>query len=336
VTSPAGAPGVVDVHAHIVTADLFTGAHAPDPAFAELRTVGGRRRLFVNGRELTSAVREFVDPATMAAEAKSDGVDHLLLSPWVQMVPLGVDATEARGRCDAQNAALASIVASDPGRFSALGAVPIDHPREAARALADACARGLVGAELPANAGDYLGDESLEPFWEAAEDVRAILFVHPATRGISLGALDHHYLWNTVGNPAETAIAAAHLALAGVLERHPDLRVLLAHGGGALPALRGRLAHGQRAVGAARGRLSGPVESSLSRFYVDTITHDPRSLRRLVADLGATRVLLGSDRPFDMGDPDAVGTVRSLRLGAKDESAVLGGNAARLISAVRR
>lgn len=328
--------GVVDAHVHIVVGDLLEGPDTLDPSLAELRTVGGRRRLFTKGRELASVVHEFVDPARMASEARETGVDHLLLSPWVQLVPLGRDAAAARRLCEVQNAALARIVASEPERFSALGAVPIEHPDEAAAVLEAACAAGLVGSEVPASAGDYLGDPSLEPFWAAAEGLRAIVFVHPGTRGIALHALDDHYLWNTVGNPTETAIAAAHLALAGVLEHHPDLRVVLAHGGGSLPSLRGRLAHGQRAVPGARGHLVEPVEASLARFYFDTITHDRRALRRLVADFGTTRVLLGSDRPFDMGDPDPVATVRGLGLGAKDEQALLGGNAARLIASVRR
>lgn len=328
--------GVVDAHAHIAVGDLFTGPNAIDPSVGELRLVGDRRRLFAKGRELSSVVHEFVDPERMADEAKAEGVDHLLLSPWVRLAPLGLELDEARGRCEVQNAALAAIVAADPARFSAVGVVPIEYPSVAAEMLAAACEAGLVGVELPANAGDYLGDDGLEPFWAAAEAQRAIVFVHPATRGIQLPALDHHYMWNTVGNPAETAIAASHLALGGVLERHPDLRVLLAHGGGALPAVRGRIAHGQRAVPAGHGHLDEPVEHSIGRFYFDSVTHDTTQLGRLVEDFGVTRVLLGSDRPFDMGDPDAAGMVRRLGLAAADEAALLGGNAVRLIEAVRR
>ena len=323
--------GVVDAHSHIVVGDLFAGDDALDPSFAELRDVTGRARLFAGGRELTSVVGEFVDPVRIAAEAAVAGVDHLVVSPWVQLLPMQLPAFEARRRCEVQHAALARLVASDPARFSAVGAVPVDYPTEAVAVLREACAAGLSGVELAASAGNYLGDEGLEPFWAAAEELGALLFVHPATRGISLRALDDHYLWNTVGNPAETAIAGAHLVLAGVLERHPGLRVLLAHGGGALPAVCGRLAHGQRAVAAARGRLHEPVESSIARFYFDTVTHDARQLRRLVDDFGSDRVLLGSDRPFDMGDPDPAGTVRALGLEPADEAAVLGTNAARLL-----
>jgi aminocarboxymuconate-semialdehyde decarboxylase len=330
--TPPASPGVVDAHAHIVVEDVFSGEWSLDRAFAELRHVGGRRRLFLRGRELASVVGEFFDPARMLAEARAGGVDHLLLSPWVHLAPMGMAAAEARGRCDVLHEALARIVAADPEHLSAVGTAPVDHPADAVAVLRDACAAGLSGVELAANSANYLGEESLEPFWDAAEALQAIVFVHPSTRGITLPALDDFYLWNTVGNPAETAIAGAHLALSGVLERHPGLRVVLAHGGGVLPAVCGRLRRGQAAVAAGRGHLARPVEESLARFYFDTVTHDGRQLRRLIEDFGHERVLLGSDRPFDMGDPEAVATVRRLGLEPAAEAAVLGQNAGRLIA----
>ena len=113
---------------------------------------------------------------------------------------------------------------------------------------------------------------------------------------------------------------------AGVLDDHPRLRVLLAHGGGAIAALRGRLAHEQTFH-----RPGRDVLSALRRLYVDTVVHDADVLRGLVEFFGADRVLLGSDYPFDMGAERPAEIVRSLRLSAEDESAVLGENALRLI-----
>jgi aminocarboxymuconate-semialdehyde decarboxylase len=115
---------------------------------------------------------------------------------------------------------------------------------------------------------------------------------------------------------------------AGVLERHPRLRILLAHGGGAIVALRGRLRHAQERIAAAG---DAPVEASLKRFYYDTITHDPAVLRALVDFAGAGQVLAGSDHPFDMADPDPAATVRAAGLDPEAEAAILGGNAERLL-----
>ena len=143
---------------------------------------------------------------------------------------------------------------------------------------------------------------------------------------------DEHYLWNLVGNPLETTIAAAHLIMAGTMSRHPRLRVLLAHGGGAIVSLAGRIRHGQQTVVAAGPVPAEPADALVRRFLFDTVTHDPRLLRSLVEAVGSDRVLLGSDYPFDMADPDPVATVRAAGLGREAERAVLRGNAERELS----
>jgi aminocarboxymuconate-semialdehyde decarboxylase len=174
--------------------------------------------------------------------------------------------------------------------------------------------------------GDYLGAERFRDFWAAAEETGALVFVHPTTRGFSLPVMDEHYLWNTVGNPLETTITAAHLVGSGVMDDHPRLRVVLAHGGGAIAALRGRLAHEQTFHEPHRDVLA-----AIRRFHVDTVVHDADVLRGLVDFFGPERVLLGSDYPFDMGSERPAEIVRALALSPPDESKILGGNALRLL-----
>jgi len=127
-----------------------------------------------------------------------------------------------------------------------------------------------------------------------------------------------------------TAVTAAHIAVSGVLARHPGLRVLLAHGGGALPVVRGRLRRAFAVRPEARSRTPAGQDESLRRFYYDTVTHDQDLLADLVRYAGAGQVLLGTDRPFDMGTDHPVEEVRALGLGAGADL-VLGGNAARLL-----
>ena len=321
---------IVDAHCHVIVEEM-TAPGVPENWRPVVTRAGGQYRLGFRGREINSVTGEFTDIDVMLAQAAATGVDHLLLSPWINLVPVDAGPDEARLVCQVQNEALAAAVAARPGRLTAVGAVALQDPALAARQLAEmVTVPGICGAEIPASvAGRYLGDDFFLPFWEAAEATGAVVFIHPATRGFGLPVLAGYYLWNSVGNPLETAVTAAHMAVTGVLERHPRLRVLLAHGGGALPVVRGRLrrAFAVRAEAAARCR-AGPDES-LRRFFYDTVTHDPGLLADLVRYAGPEQILLGSDRPFDMGTDDPAAEVRALRLGAAEEL-VLGGNAARL------
>jgi aminocarboxymuconate-semialdehyde decarboxylase len=239
-------------------------------------------------------------------------VDLVVLCPWVNL--LGVET-------ERQNEVLAGMVGD---RVAALGTVDLERPDDLRTLMADG---RLGGVEVPASlGGTYLGDARFREFWAAAEETGALVFVHPTTRGFSDPVFEQHYLWNTVGNPVETTITAAHLVLSGVLDDHPTARVLLAHGGGAILALRGRLAHEQSFHPPGRD-----VRAALGRFLFDTVVHDAEVLRALVGFAGADRVVCGSDYPFDMGTERPAEIVRGLGLAAEDEAAILGGNALRLL-----
>jgi aminocarboxymuconate-semialdehyde decarboxylase len=264
------------------------------------------------GREVRSALREFSDVGRILEEQDRAGVDVVVLAPWVNLCGVEVER---------QNEALAALAGD---RVVVLGTVDPESPEQLVELMRDG---RLAGVEIPAAPGGaYLGDERFRDFWAAAEDTGALVFVHPSTRGFALPVMDEHYLWNTVGNPVETTVTAAHMVGAGVLDDFPELRVLLAHGGGVLPALRGRLAHEQTVHAPGRD-----VRAAIARFYVDTVVHDVDVLRGLVDFFGAERVLLGSDYPFDMGVERPAEIVRALDLPAEDEAAILGGNALKLI-----
>jgi aminocarboxymuconate-semialdehyde decarboxylase len=322
---------IVDAHCHVIVPEI-TAPSVPERWRPSLIREDGQHVLGFRGKQIRSVVSEFSDVDAMLAQAATTGVDHLLLSPWINLVPVDATPPEARLVCSVQNEALARLVTAHPGQLSAVGAVPLQDPGLAARELADLMTvPGMCGVEIPSSVGGrYLGEEHFLPFWEAADQTRALVFIHPSTRGFGLPVLDEYYLWNSVGNPLETAITAAHIAVAGVLERHPGLRVLLAHGGGVLPAVRGRLRRAFSVRPEASARTADGPDTSLRRFYYDTVTHDHALLADLVQYAGTDHVLLGSDRPFDMGTDHPVDDVRALGLGAAEEL-VLGGNAGRLL-----
>jgi aminocarboxymuconate-semialdehyde decarboxylase len=324
----------VDVHAHVIVPEVLRDAAPSEGWRPALRRVDGRRIVEFDGRRINSMIHEFVELDRILATQERAGIRHVVLSPWVPLLSYDVDAEEGLRRCRLQNHALARMRAERPERVSVLGAVPLQAPELAAAELEALMASGsFAGVEITASVrGSYLGDSSFAPFWTAAESTGALVFVHPTTRGFADPVFRDYYLHNLVGNPMETTLTAAHMVLAGVMERHPALKVLLAHGGGAITALRGRLRHGHECVTAASGALSEPPEVSIGRFLFDTITHDPELLRDLVRTVGANRVLLGSDYPFDMADQHPVETVRRAGLDEEDAAALLYGNAERLLA----
>jgi aminocarboxymuconate-semialdehyde decarboxylase len=323
---------IVDVHAHVIVPEA-TREHGDEPWRPAVWWEEGGQVVELGGKAIRSAVREFVRIDRILEEASSRGVEHLVLSPWVALLNYDLDPRESLRACRIQNDALAAMVDRHSNRISAFGAVPLQVAEEAADELQKVMSTpGLVGVEVGATvAGSFLGHDRLLPFWEAAEGTGAAVFVHPTTRGFDLPELQRYYLWNTVGNPLETAATVAHLVMAGVLERFPRLKVILAHGGGALPSVRGRLRHAHRFQPQARERLRQSPDESLRRLHVDTVTHDGAILRDLLEYWGPERVLLGSDYPFDMGTDRPVDDLRALGLAGPDEGAVLGANAMRLL-----
>lgn len=298
---------VVDAHAHVIVPGLGAEVHWDERG----------QVVELGGKAIRAAVREFVDLGRILEEQDRSGVDRIVLCPWVNLV--GKETAR-------QNEGLAALVGE---RVFALGTVDLGRPEELVELMRDG---RLSGVEVTASVdGDYLGHDRFADFWAAAEETRALVFVHPTTRGFGIEALNDYYLWNTAGNPLETTITAAHMVMAGVLERHPDLRVLLAHAGGAILALRGRLRHSHTFQPDARARLAESPVDSVRRFYLDTVAHDETLLRAAIEFAGTERVLLGSDYPFDMGLERPAEPVRALGLAADDEALVLGGNALKLL-----
>jgi len=323
----------IDAHVHVIVPEILRNGHPGEEWRPRVRRQGSERLVEFDGRVISSMVNEMVDVETLLAVHARSGIERVVLSPWVPLLYPAAEPSACLERCRIQNQALAAIAGHHRDRVAALGAVPLQDPELAAAELRALAGGGtLAGVEITASVcGVYVGDARFEPFWEAAAQTRALVFIHPTTRGFSEPAFAEHYLWNAVGNPLETTIAAAQLTMAGVMERHPELRVLLAHGGGALMALRGRLRHAHGFQPEARSRLRESPLDSIRRFHFDTVTHDAELLGALIEWAGADRVLLGSDYPFDMADPDPVASVRELGLEPADERAILAENAERLL-----
>jgi aminocarboxymuconate-semialdehyde decarboxylase len=323
---------IIDAHAHIIVPEITREAAPEESWRPQVSWANGQQIVDFGGRPIKSAVREFVHIEAILEAQDASGIDRVLLCPWVSLLRYDATPPEGLRLSRIYNEALARMAQAHPDRASVLGTVPLQDPELAARELESLLKEpGLHGVEIAASVnGVYLGDDCFDPFWATAEATGALVFIHPTTRGFGIPALNDYYLWNTVGNPLETTITAAHMVMAGVMERYPNLKVLLAHGGGAILSLRGRLRHAHSFQPQARARLTESPEDSLRRFYFDTVTHDPALLRSLIEYVGADHVLLGSDYPFDMGAEHPAEIIRALNLSSADEAKILGGNAARV------
>jgi aminocarboxymuconate-semialdehyde decarboxylase len=327
---------VTDVHAHILLPSLHAEVErrAPDgvaeAAALELRR-NGAESLAISGPMVGARVPKLTVLSERLAAMDAQGVDRQWVSaspnhfyPWA---PEGLAvwiASEA-------NRLIAAHVAQAPERLTGLGLVPLQHPARMLECLDDAVlGRGLAGVEISSFAADVeLSDERLEPFWGRAEELGAVVFLHPF--GCSLDErLDRYYLSNTVGQPAENAVALSHVIFSGVLDRHPRLKIVAAHGGGYLPFAIGRSDHAWRVRPEAQ-RCEHAPSTYLRRLWFDTVVHDPQALRHLVEVAGGSRVLLGSDFPFDMGLDDPVTDIRSAELPDEITERILGRNAAALL-----
>ena len=231
------------------------------------------------------------------------------------------------------NDELAEAIAGHPDHFVGLGTVPLKDTGAAIAELERCIAElGFRGVQMATHVdGEELSSQRLEPFWTRVEQLGAVVLIH-SSGPVERSRLADHYFVNVLGHPWEATMAVAHLIFDGVMERHPGLRVVLAHGGGFLPAYGGRLDHAYHARADVREGLPRPPGEYLERFWFDTVVFRPDQLRFLIDRYGADRVVLGSDYPYDMGEPDPVGLVaKTGRLEEQETTAILGDTAARLL-----
>jgi len=265
------------------------------------------------------------------ADMDREGVTAQAVSCVPFLMYPDVDAALGLAIAQVNNDMMVALGARDPNHFVPLASVPMQNPATAARELERAAKLGLRGVEIPPKVVERQLDEpDFEVFWDAAEALRMVVCIHPF-EAAPAGALSRYFLGNLVGNLYDTGLAAALLIYGGVLERHPNLRVVLYHAGGALPALVGRLDMGYRLVPECRNAIPRPPSSYASQFYFDIIAHSRTMLSHLVKTYGAERFVVGTDYPLPAGLVHPVEEVKAIGLDAADESKILGATARQLL-----
>ena len=325
----------IDIHAHYVPADSLRVASEIGQRQG-LKLGKSERDLDVVTRDgkpfLTQPKAEFSDLELRLSIMDSQGVDMQALSPAGSYFFYWMAAEQSLEYARWLNDRLAEAVAKHPRRFVALGSVPMQNPAKAVSEMERAVTKlGLRGVEVASNInGRYFDDPGFTPFWEAAQALDVLIFVHP-NQVVGADRMRDYNLANLIGNPTDTSLAFAKLIFGGQLERFPRLKFLLAHAGGFLPYTWGRLDRGYRIQDSATAKISKPPSEFVKLLHFDTITHSAMALEYLVANFGADKVLLGSDYPYDMGDPEPVQSLRRIKIGANDLAAISHTNAQRLL-----
>lgn len=328
-----------DVHAHAVPPAVFDAIRRDGTgAGVEVAERDGRPVIRFAGGDAPAIRPDLVDVDARLAAMDRMGIEVQLVSSWIGVTGYELDPERGSRWARLFNETLAEMVGEHPDRFRGLANVPLQDGERAAHELRRAVTElDMVGAEIATSVdGRELDDADLEPFWAAAEELRCLLVLHP-DQVLPGRPEPRYFLNNLVGNAAETTIALTHLLFSGVLTRHPDLRIVLVHGGGYLPWQAGRLDHGSTAAARVTSEhLDAPPSTYLRRLYYDTVTHSPQALRFLLDFAGAGQVVLGSDYPFEMGEDDPVGLVDAVEgLDADARAAILTGNVERLLGELR-
>jgi len=325
-------PRTIDTHTHILTEETaaLIGKEgvpvtiAPIDAEAAVLDVGGvAYKPFPRGG---------FDIARRLRDMDAAGVDVHVLSVAPQTYLYNQEPARGAALAAIQNDQIARHIAARPDRFMGIATLPLQDAKRAADELKRAMTKlGLGGAMFASNImGKNLDDPSFAPVWATAEELGAFMFVHP-NNVAGADRLQPYYLRNLIGNPLDTTIAAACLYFGGVLERHPKLKFVLAHGGGFTPYQAARWEHGWRVRPEPKKNIAQEPHDIAKHFYYDTILHSAPVLEFMIGHVGADRVLLGSDYPYDMAMLDCVAHVRGLNISDADKAAILTKNAERLL-----
>jgi aminocarboxymuconate-semialdehyde decarboxylase len=324
----------IDIHAHVLEESTMKLLGGVSPLVApRLEWVGDTTTLVIHHFRYPLFPRGGWDLERRIGDMDRTGVNRQVLSVPPFTFFYDQDSNLTLETCQIQNNRIAEILTEHPGRFSGFAAVPLQAPELAAAELERAVGLGLHGAEICTNvAGRNLDEPELDAFWAKAAALNVPILLHPHNVA-AMDRLGKYYLNNLIGNPLDTTIAIASLIFGGVLDRFPALKLCFVHGGGYFPYQWGRLEHGYHVRSEPHVNNARPPREYLERFAFDTITHSPAALEYLVQVFGSSRVLLGTDYPFDMGLADPLPIVQGLSSITEDEkSAILGGNAARLLN----
>ncbi|MGM4903055.1 amidohydrolase family protein [Tardiphaga sp. 866_E4_N2_1] len=323
---------IIDMHTHALSKrvePLVAGHYDPmDNPYRRDMSPASRETDAEQGRLLPGLMLDIAKRREMMAKM---GVDFQVIAPAPAQQNYWADEDLQCALSRVQNEDIAALVAQDPAHFAGMGTLPMRFPGRAVEEAVHAVEQlGLRGFQIDTRVENFeLSHAAFDPLYARLANLRIPLFVHPL--GFSHGQrLGDFFMVNSVGQPIEETIAIAHFIMGGILDRHPDLDVVIAHGGGFYPFYAARLDHAWKVRPEVRRLTADAPSTYLKRLWFDTCVFSAELIDNLIKTVGLDRVMMGSDYPFDMGDPDPVGLVNKAKLSDTDRQKVLFGNASRL------
>jgi aminocarboxymuconate-semialdehyde decarboxylase len=294
----------IDVHSHVIPLEMLQAIER-NPGRYQMRFVekDGKRRIEREGGNTFPVFDEFHDPDVKVAGMDRKGLDVSFISPAPMVFFYWLDADAALEASRIINDGIAKMAAARPDRLRGMGTLPLQHPDAAVAELERIVKQlGFRAVELGTSVEqEQLADARFRPVLRRAQELKVFVFAHPYSFTPGCG-MEKYYLRNLIGNPLQSTIMAANLMFSGALDELKRLKICLAHGGGYVPYQIGRFVHGHKERKETRALTKTSPYKLMRRFYYDALIHDPLALRYLIDQVGADRVTLGTDAPFDMGE----------------------------------
>ena len=324
----------IDIHNHVVPERFPVyagkGRDVPWPSMAEAHAC--HKHVMISGKVYRTVSDGSWSVPRRIEDMGAMRVARQALSPMPELLSYWLPLEDSRNLIRYLNEQIAEMIALAPERFIGLGAVPLQDEDSAIRELDYVLKKlGFSGVEIASHVnGVSIGDARFEPFFAAAEQAGAAIFVHalrPAGQDRIVGAFPEQ----AVCFPGDIALAAASMITGGIAARHPKLRIAFSHGGGALSVLLPRLVRAWNALPKAKESLAESPEVYARRFYYDALVFDAKATRFVIDSFGGSQVCVGSDYPYAMADPDPLGTLEKSGLDAGVLAAITSGNARRFL-----
>ena len=322
---------IVDFHNHFYPPAYLDALRSGSSAVEVTIDQDGNPRIYYPG-DYNIAVPGHRDIDYREQVLKEHGVDTQVLTLTTPGTHVETPATAARF-ATLVNDAFAEVARTKPGRFTALATLPLNDVAASVKELERACTQlGFRGAMLFSNVnGTGLNEDRFLPLYEAANQLGAVLYIHP-THPVGVEAMTDFWLMPLVGFLMDTTLAAAKIVFSGIPERFPKIRWALCHLGGAIPYLAERLDRGFEAFSECRANIPRKPSEYLREFYYDTVNFNPAAIQLAIGFAGVDHILAGSDYPHQIGSiPKMIESIRGLDLAEADRAAIFGGNAVRLL-----